>query len=204
VAGRITELAAQTGALTVPADLLELVDVDDTSMAPTGTNKKLPFSELVAFLSAQGVGSVSAGAGLTKTGQTIDVVGDSTITVAADSLGVANNGVTNAKQALMPGMTIKGNNLGGNANPVDLNAPQVATVLAGFVARIFSLTFPTASNSIILSHNFGTRDVMVQIYRNSAPYDTVEMDVQRTNTSQVTINSSAGWAANEFRAVVFG
>ena len=53
--GRITEMAAQTGAAADPADLIETVDVDDLSMAPTGTNKKLALNELAVYLETQGI-----------------------------------------------------------------------------------------------------------------------------------------------------
>jgi hypothetical protein len=54
--GKITDLAALTGAAANGSDLLETIDVSDTSMAPTGTNKRFTLSELIAFLNANGVG----------------------------------------------------------------------------------------------------------------------------------------------------
>src|SRR4051812_16667763 len=51
--GRITELAANVTAAT--ADLIETVDVSDTSMAATGTNKKLSLADLVTWLNANGI-----------------------------------------------------------------------------------------------------------------------------------------------------
>jgi len=45
---RITDLAAITGALTDGADLLTLVDVDDTTMAASGTNKKITVTEFLS------------------------------------------------------------------------------------------------------------------------------------------------------------
>lgn len=50
--GKITDLAAQTAAGSAAQDLIEVVDVSDTSMAATGTNKKLPLSELKTFVAA--------------------------------------------------------------------------------------------------------------------------------------------------------
>ena len=47
MAGKITELTALTGAAAADGDLLEVVDVSDTTMAGTGTNKKIALDELV-------------------------------------------------------------------------------------------------------------------------------------------------------------
>lgn len=49
---KITELGPLTGAAAALVDLLETVDVSDTSMAASGTNKKLALSDLIAFLNA--------------------------------------------------------------------------------------------------------------------------------------------------------
>ena len=55
--GKISELAVLTGAVANGADLLETVDVSDTSMASTGTNKKMSLTNLMAFLNVNGVGA---------------------------------------------------------------------------------------------------------------------------------------------------
>ena len=58
MAGRITELAALTAP--VSNDLIEVVDVSDTSMAATGTNKKLTLTTLTAITSTRTVYMVAA------------------------------------------------------------------------------------------------------------------------------------------------
>jgi hypothetical protein len=57
--GKITELTTLTGVVANGSDLLEAVDISDTSMAATGTNKRLSLTNLIAFLNANGVGASS-------------------------------------------------------------------------------------------------------------------------------------------------
>ena len=40
-----------------------------------------------------------------------------------------------------------------------------------------------------INHNLGSRDVMVQCYRNSSPYDTVELTVERTDTNNIKLKT---------------
>lgn len=55
MAGKITDLTALTGAGAATTDLIEALDVSDTTMAGTGTNKKMTLAELVIFLNANGI-----------------------------------------------------------------------------------------------------------------------------------------------------
>jgi hypothetical protein len=50
----------------------------------------------VTWTQFSGAAQINAGAGLTKTGNTVDVGAGAGISVAADSIAVANNGITNA------------------------------------------------------------------------------------------------------------
>ena len=112
----------------------------------------------------------TAGAGLTLTGSTFDVVGDASITVAADSISraaltgdvtataganattIANDAVTNAKLANMAANSIKGNNTGSAADPLDLTAAQVKTLLAIANTDVSGLgPFAPASKTTIVS-----------------------------------------------------
>jgi hypothetical protein len=64
------------------------------------------------------------------------------------------------------------------------------------------------STAVVLSHTLGTRDVSVQLYRNSTPWENIEVGVadltaiERTDTNTVTIRFSSAPAAAAFRAVI--
>ena len=58
------------------------------------------------------------------------------------------------------------------------------------------------STSMAVTHNLGTRNVMVEVYRNSSPYDTVNLKVERTSTSVVTFKTAKTPAANAFAYMI--
>lgn len=55
--------------------------------------------------------------------------GDATINTTSGAVTIANNAVTNAKAAQMATNTIKGNNTGSTADPIDLTATQTTAML---------------------------------------------------------------------------
>jgi hypothetical protein len=67
-----------------------------------------------------------------------------------------------------------------------------AVTPAGLAARSFKATIGDGSdNDIAVTHNLGTRDVIVQLY-DASSYDTVIAEVVRTDANNVTINTNSG------------
>ena len=60
-----------------------------------------------------------------------------------------------------------------------------------------------AATSFAISHNLGTRDVVVNVYDNTT-YDTVEVDVVRTDTNTVTVSFAVAPGSNAYRVVIIG
>lgn len=77
---------------------------------------------------------------------------------------------------------------------VDTNAPKVFTASLG----------NGAATSIPITHNFNTRDVIVEVYTNAAPYDKVFPEIQHTDANTVTFEFGTAPAANAYRAVIIG
>lgn len=169
-----------------------------------------------------GAGSaISAGAGLTGT-TTFDVVaGDTSLTVSADSM-IVNTAVI----ATVASVTAKantsttvtaGNGLTGGG---DLSANRTLDVGAGtgisVAADAISLdtTYSdgryarkasfncAAATTTTCNHAFATRDVVVEVYRTTTPWDTVDVDVERTDTNNVLVRFAVAPAASAFRIVV--
>lgn len=55
-----------------------------------------------------------------------------------------------------------------------------------------------------VTHNLGTRDAHVTVFRNSGTYDDVLPDVERTSANAVRLTFASAPAANAFRVVVLG
>jgi hypothetical protein len=73
------------------------------------------------------------------------------------------------------------------------------------VARRFAASVGDGSaTSIVVAHNLGTRDVHVDVYATSAPYETVYPEVQRTDTDNVTLVFGTAPTSEQYRCVVVG
>lgn len=87
------------------------------------------------------------------------------------------------------GISISGNTI----------AIDTATVPRKFVANVGT----GAATSIAVTHGLGTLDVIVQVYE-VATGETVECDVTRNSTSQVTLGFTTAPANNAYRVLVQG
>jgi hypothetical protein len=117
----------------------------------------------LSFTQFTGLGQITAGAGLTKTANTLDVIGGDGITVNADSV-VIDRAVVVTKYAT---------NVGDGTN-----------------------------TSYTITHNLATRDVIVSLFDNSAPYAEVMADVEHSTTNTITLLFSVAPTTDKYRVVV--
>lgn len=61
-----------------------------------------------------------------------------------------------------------------------------------------------AATQYTVTHNLGTRDLTVQVYRTATPWDTVGVDVERTSTTTATVRFSAAPASGAYTVVCMG
>lgn len=59
-----------------------------------------------------------------------------------------------------------------------------------------------SATQFTITHNFNTRDVHVEVFRNSGNFDTVICDVDRTSVNAVRLTFASAPTSNQFRAVV--
>jgi len=175
----------------------------------------------LTFAQFSGAGQVTAGAGLTKSGNTIDAVGTADrITVNADNIDIASTYVGQSTITTLGtvttgtwnGSTIAIANGGTNAT-TEANArtnlaaggTQGAGVSVPVLSRKVALTIGDASAATFtVTHAFNTRDVQVEIYETASPYASVICDVERTTVDAVTISFATAPGSGAYRVVVTG
>jgi hypothetical protein len=204
-------------ALTVSGDLA--VNGSDITTSGAGTANLFNTNALTLNIGGAattvGIGSAS---GTTTINNNLTVTGDllvsgsvTTLNTATlfveDNIFILNSGVTGAP-SLNAGIEIER----GDSTNVSLlwnetsdtwtvtnDGTNYGDVTRKYVATISS----SASLSYPITHNFNTRDVVVNVYTNSSDYDTVEVDVYRNTVNQVTIGFAASPAVN-YRVVITG
>lgn len=128
----------------------------------------------LTFNQFSGVGALVAGAGLTKTGSTVDAV-------AATAVGTAG-----------PGGGLKV-----NADDIAVDHDVIP------VHKQFNVG-NGAATTIDLVHNLGTRDVVVETYLNSGTYESISVHTERPDANTVRLIFPSAPASNAYRAVVIG
>ena len=72
------------------------------------------------------------------------------------------------------------------------------------VVRKYSETLSTSATSYTITHNLGTRDILVQVYEVASPYASVETDVEHTSTTTATIRFATAPSSGAYRVVISG
>jgi hypothetical protein len=177
----------------------------------------------LTFIQFSGAGQVIAGDGLTKSGNTLDVVGTTDrITVNADSvdisanyvgqssittLGTITTGVWNGTDvAVADGGTGASDAATARTNLGIKTTAGAVTTTTSALARIAKqgcAASVTGVSTTTVTHNFGTTDVNVQIYEVSSGA-TVIGDVTRSNADTLSIVLYGTISANDYTIVVVG
>jgi hypothetical protein len=86
---------------------------------------------------------------------------------------------------------------------VDISTLETKLVTDSFTKKATANVGNGTNTSFAVTHSLGTRDVEVQVYDN-ATYETVEVDVVRTDSNNVTVSFTVAPANNAYRVVVIG
>lgn len=205
----------------------------DTAWVCTTDGSITPGSTATTWAQFVGGGTVTAGAGMTQSGNTLNVIaGDTSLTVAADDIRVNTAVIASATRQVIAGAGLTGggdltadrtlNVVAANGSIVvgaddvqvgfltanSINGTAVTAARSdhthtGTYARVATAAV-TATTSMAVLHNFGTLNVVVNVWRTASPFDTIECDVERTNVNTVTVRFAVAPAASEYTVTVIG
>lgn len=178
----------------------------------------------LTFAQFSGAGQVTAGNGLTKSGNTIDAVGTADrITVNADSIDIAStysgqSSITTVGtissgtwEATDVGIAHGGTNASTESG-ARTNLASAASEATGrttstpSLARVAKQGCSASSvgvSTTTVTHNFNTTDVLVQVYE-VATGATIMCDVIRLNANSVSVVMNGTISANDYTIVVTG
>tara|TARA_R100001440_G_scaffold26542_4_gene43469 strand:+ start:40445 stop:43075 length:2631 start_codon:yes stop_codon:yes gene_type:complete len=128
--------------------------------------------------------------------------------VTLDNTGVSAGSVGGVTKSLSATVTAKGLLTSLSEQTIAIPASQITDFCSAVTTCIGNNHNAVAnigngsSTTYAITHSLGTRDVMVQVYRNEAPYDTVFVGVERTSTSVVTLSTVEPLGSNEARVLI--
>ena len=167
----------------------------------------------IAWVQFSGAGTFLAGDGLTLDGNEFNVVGTADrITVAADAIDIASTYV--GQSSITTVGTITTGTWNGSTIAI-ANGGTGATTAADARTNLGATTKYTAANPLLtetsgsvtwtVTHNLGTRNVVIQVYDIST-FEEVIVDVDRTNTNTATLSWVAAddVDADSYQVVIVG
>tara|TARA_R110000868_G_scaffold73093_4_gene212364 strand:- start:18 stop:1415 length:1398 start_codon:yes stop_codon:yes gene_type:complete len=101
------------------------------------------------------------------------------------------------------GLTLTGTTFAvGAGTGISVGASTVGIDTAVVVTKYAASVGDGTATSYTVTHNLGTKDVIVSIYDNSSPYAEVVCDIQHTSTTAITLLFSIAPTSNQYRVVV--
>ncbi len=91
---------------------------------------------------------------------------------------------------------------GGTGAPLVVT-PETLNAWSGRPLRFAANVGDGSNDTFTITHNFGTRDVSVVVYKNGGNYDDVEVSVQRPSTNAISLSFAPTVpTSNQFRVVI--
>jgi len=174
---------------------LVIANVDTPTSAADWTeiNKNID----VATATIQGIANFPTSGGLSVSAGAVSIPSSG---VSAGTYGTANKVST---------VTVNSKGITTGATETSISIPASAVI--NFCAEVESCVSSTSrektgtignATSWLITHNMGTRNVMVQVYANASPWDTVNVSVERTSTNSVTLSVASNPGASAFSYMI--
>lgn len=161
----------------------------------------------LTFVQFSGAGQIVGGAGLTKTGNTLDVGAGTGIQVNADSIQISP---TYAGQTSINTLgTVTTGTWNGTAVAVGFGGTGATTAAAartnlGAAGKFAASIGDGTATSFVVTHNLGSQDCVATVRETASPFAKVGVDIEFTSTNTITVRFGAAPAANAYRVVVVG
>lgn len=158
------------------------------SGAVTVGTTAIPFTQL------NGATDLLAGAGLAISGNTISVENGGVLTVA--------HGGTAASTAAGARGT---SGIGAQTAPSGGGSGGVQSIQAdGIPVKVECVIGDGSTTSFVITHNLGTRAVIVDISADATPWQQVDADVFKTSTNTITITFAVAPTSSQFTVTIIG
>lgn len=161
----------------------------------------------ITWVQFSGAGQVVAGNGLTKSNNTLDVVGTADrITANADSIDIAST------YAGQNSITTVGTITTGTWNGTDIavaDGGTGASTASGArqnlgAASTITGTVTGSGTTHTVTHNLNTRDIIVQVWETTGSYQQVFPDIELVSVNAVDIKFATAPGSDSYRVVVMG
>jgi hypothetical protein len=168
----------------------------DTGWVCTNNSPVTLGSTNIVWAQFSGAGTYTASNGVLLTGSNFTFAPRSGYGLATGASGAE------IKLATTSGLNISSDLAVGAGNGISVLTNTVAINSAVVVSKYAVSVGDGAATSYTVTHNLNTRDVIVTVYDNSAPYAEVITDVAHTTVNTVTIAFSVAPTSNQYRVVV--
>ena len=188
-ADRDIVLPNKSGTVALTADIITATSTTNgIGRVAAGGGIDVSVSSGVFTVSAEDSSATNKGAVIVAAGGGIDVSYSSgTATVSAEDATTSNAGVV---ELATDAEVLAGTNTSNAVTPSGLTAREYTEAIGD-----------GTSTSIDVTHNLGTRNVMVQMY-DSSSYETVYAEVSRTSTSAVNVRFNTAPASNDVTILI--
>jgi len=218
---------ANTGAWTRATDADTTGEITDGTLVPiqqgtaegdsqylctaTSATPWVPGTSTSTWTKFASVSTTTAGAGLSYSAGAISLATTnpaSEVTIQADNFTV----VAAPKWSTARTITLTGAVTGGPTTYDGTANASIATTLdTTNLVKHFAVNVGDGGNggtgavaAPVITHSLNTRDVTVEVYRSTTPWDSVSCSVERTTVNTVTLRFAVAPAANTYRCVVVG
>ena len=182
-----------TGQTTDTEDGIYVYNDNGTTYTLTRSTDGNPYTELIGATIYIQEGTTKAGTSWSQSNHYLtSFAGQDWVQIAGVGIYTAGNGIAITDNVISAdagtGITVNGSGIN-----ID-----TAVVVTKYAANVGDGT----NTSYTITHNLGTRDVVVTTYDNSSPYAEVICDVQHSTTNAITLLFSVAPTSNQYRVVV--